>query len=146
MRKVLVIGGTLLGMTFFALLLVSNLKPAAPQTFRSETLLELPVEDAWRLLKDLSLAHYYVPGVIRTEISTAASEGAGTSRRVYSSDTDYINETITEWRSGSGFTMELHRDDGTARMPFQQRLEAVSGSMKRFYENNHRLDKEASRF
>ena len=89
------------------------------------------VAAAWALLRDFSLAHNYVPGLIRTEIMSAVSDGVGAHRRVYDDDGDYLEETITAWEEGRGFTIRLH--DGDAPMaPFEQvffdyRLDAADG-------------------
>ena len=88
------------------------------QTVTSETDIRLSPQQAWEKLSDLSLAHNYVPGIIRTEITTDAVQGEGASRRVYQSKSRYINETVTEWRQGQGFTIRLHKDNGNAPAPF----------------------------
>ena len=120
MRKVLVTC-VLAGVLLVAVLgLTAALIPARPHEYRSEVFIELPVAESWRLLGDLSLAHHYVPGVVRTEVTTQRKRGIGASRRVYSSDTDYINETVTAWQEGRGFTLALHTDDGSAPAPFRE--------------------------
>lgn len=91
-----------------------------PLEFHARAQLALPPSAVWRRLADLSLAHRYVPGILRTEITTAATEGVGASRRVYTSAIRYINETVTDWREGRGFTLRLHRDGGGAPAPFRE--------------------------
>ena len=50
---------------------------------------------------------------------SAVSAGVGAHRRVYDADGDYLEETITAWHEGQGFTIRLH--DGDAPMaPFEQ--------------------------
>ncbi|MAZ88324.1 MAG: hypothetical protein CL693_11805 [Cellvibrionaceae bacterium] len=71
----------------------------------------MPLAQAWLMLQDYSLAHNYVEGVVRTEITTEQETGLGASRKVYFNETDYNNETIVDWREGEGFTMRLHIDD-----------------------------------
>lgn len=122
MRK-LALPGLLLAVVLLAtLLLAASLKPARPLEFHNQVLLDLPLDESWDLMRDLSLAHHYVPGIRRTEITTAQKEGVGTSRRVYSSATDYINETVTDWRPGSGFDLALQDDDGAAPAPFKEAI------------------------
>ena len=82
---------------------------------------DVPVDAAWTLLSDFSLAHNYVPGLSRTEIVSAQTQGVGTHRRVYDADGDYIEETITEWHEGRGFTIRLHEGDAPMT-PFEQVL------------------------
>lgn len=89
------------------------------QQARVQVQADLPVAEAWQLLSDFSLAHNYVPGLTRTEIVSAQTSGVGAHRRVYDADGDYLEETITAWEQGRGFTIRLH--DGDAPMaPFEQ--------------------------
>lgn len=78
----------------------------------------MPRAAAWARLRDLSLAHNYVPGLVRSEITTAVGEGVGASRRVYQSPTRSIDETVTEWVDGQGFLIRLHRGERGAPAPF----------------------------
>ena len=66
---------------------------------------------AWAILSDLSVAHLYVPGLTRTEIVSANRLGLGAHRRVYQGGDDYLEETVIEWREGSGFTITLHEGE-----------------------------------
>ena len=78
---------------------------------------DVPVSESWALLSDFSLAHNYVPGLSNTEIVSDISSGVGAHRRVYDADGDFIEETITVWNEGEGFTIRLH--EGEAPMaPF----------------------------
>lgn len=78
---------------------------------------KIPAEQAWEKLKDLSLAHNYVPGITKCEITTAKKEGVGASRRV-SGPQQALDETVTEWNEGRGFTIRLHNGDKPAK-PFR---------------------------
>jgi len=71
--------------------------------------IDLPRARAWEKLRDISLAHHYVPGIVRTELVSANAEGVGASRYVYRNATNYLQETITEWDEGRGFLIRLHR-------------------------------------
>jgi hypothetical protein len=94
-------------------------QPGGLQQARVQVQADLPVAEAWQLLSDFSLAHNYVPGLTRTEIVSAQTSGVGAHRRVYDADGDYLEETITAWEQGRGFTIRLH--DGDAPMaPFEQ--------------------------
>jgi hypothetical protein len=86
----------------------------------SSVVINLSQDQAWKQLSNLNLAHYYVPGLIKTQITTDEQKGLGTSRRVYQSEKRYINETVVEWQDGSGFTLKLHNDDGTAPFLFSE--------------------------
>lgn len=88
----------------------------------------IPAEQAWAKLKDLSLAHNYVPGIDKCEVTTAQKEGVGASRRV-SGPKQWLDETVTEWNEGRGFTIRLHKKDkGPAPMKaatFTYRIDKV---------------------
>ena len=106
-------------------------QPGGLQQARVQVQADLPVADAWNLLSDFGLAHNYVPGLTRTEIVSAQTGGIGAHRRVYDADGDYLEETITAWQEGSGFTIRLHEGDA-AMAPFEQvffdyRLDAAGG-------------------
>lgn len=81
---------------------------------------QLPRAKAWDLLQDLSLAHHYVPGLVKTEITTQARKGVGASRKVYQSETKGIDETVVEWNEGHGFLIRLHRGSAGAPLPFAE--------------------------
>ena len=83
-------------------------------------LIAMPRAAAWEKLSDLSLAHHYVPGLVRSEIITATKMGLGASRRVYQSETRCIDETVIEWQEGQGFLIRLHRGDKGAPPPFRE--------------------------
>jgi hypothetical protein len=80
--------------------------------------LDMPRAQAWQKLRDLSLAHRYVPGLIRTELHAGPREGVGASRRVFQGETRWIDETVTEWQDGTGFVIRLHRETQGAPAPF----------------------------
>lgn len=92
-------------------LLSPALQAAEPLHVAVSTEVEVPPEDAWARMRDFSVAHNYVPGLTRTEITTARASGVGASRRVYSDDGDYLEETIIAWDEGQGFAIRLHRGD-----------------------------------
>lgn len=73
-------------------------------------------------MRDLSIAHKYVPGIIKTEITTEMKEGVGASRKVYQSETKAISETVTEWHEGRGFVIRLHQGEDGAPAPFSQAI------------------------
>ncbi|SRR6056297_1385194 len=102
----------------------------------SSVIIDMPRLDAWQRLRDLSQAHNYVPGIVRTEIVTDSREGVGASRYVYSGKKKYIQETVTEWREGEGFVIKLHRGDRPAppfrEASFRYLLEDAGGDKTRF--------------
>ncbi len=81
---------------------------------------EMPREKAWEILRDFSLAHNYVPGLVKSEINTEQTAGVGASRKVYQSETRGIDETIIEWNEGYGFLIRLHKGDQGAPPPFTE--------------------------
>jgi len=80
----------------------------------------MPRPEAWELLRDLSVAHKYVPGVIKTEISTELKEGIGASRKVYQTESKAIDETVEEWNDGFGFMIRLHIGHDGPPLPFKE--------------------------
>lgn len=97
------------------------------------TELAMPRARAWEILRDLSLAHRYVPGLVRTEIRSAQPTGVGASRRVYRKGDQGLDETVTEWEEGHGFLLRLAQPDGSppapfARASFRYRLDDVPGA------------------
>ncbi|MFT6277144.1 MAG: hypothetical protein ACJAZ0_003256, partial [Halioglobus sp.] len=88
-------------------------------TMESVRTLSMSRADAWGNLQDLTIAHHYVPGIIKTEITTEQKTGVGASRRVYQSTDTYLNETVIEWNQGNGFLLHLFKDNGDAPFPFK---------------------------
>lgn len=80
----------------------------------------MPREAAWQKLRDLSVAHHYVPGLTGTEIRTALKEGVGASRRVFQGGGRWLDETVTEWAEGQGFAIRLHRAEQGMVAPFRE--------------------------
>jgi carbon monoxide dehydrogenase subunit G len=79
-------------------------------TVAVNVLVDRPLDACWAQLRDLSVAHHYVPGLTGTDIISAKERGEGAHRRVYSRR-GYLEETVTAWREGSGFTIRLHRGE-----------------------------------
>jgi hypothetical protein len=73
--------------------------------------IDIPREQAWQKLQDLSVAHHYVPGLKNTEITTDDTQGVGASRRVFQTGSSYVDETVEEWTEGEGFLIRLHRGE-----------------------------------
>lgn len=80
----------------------------------SQIVIDVPRGEAWARLRDISLAHNYVPGIVKTEIVSAQAEGVGASRYVYRSARSYLQETVVEWHEGEGFVIRLHKGDKPA--------------------------------
>lgn len=103
----------------------------------AEALIDLPRSVVWDKLRDLSLAHNYVPGVVRTEIVTTTGEGVGASRKVYQSATRALDETVEQWDPGFGFLIRVHRGKRGAPPPFRDlwfryRLDDAGNNQTRF--------------
>ena len=104
----------------------------------SSTKIDLPIEACWEKLRDLSLPHNYVPGVIDTKIVTDQKEGVGASRKVFMKNMpDGMDETVTDWQDGRGFTIRLHNGEGRAipifsAAEFEYRLEDAGDGTTNF--------------
>ncbi len=99
------------GMSLIFMALMSLSLTVGAHEVKVNVIVELPVDQVWTRLSDYSLPHNYVEDLTRTEITTEQISGEGASRKVYFGETDYTNETVTEWRDGEGYTMRLHEDD-----------------------------------
>lgn len=84
------------------------------QEAATQVLIDMPRAAAWDKLKDISLAHNYVPGIVKTEIVSEQTTGVGASRYVYRNKHSYIQETVIEWNEGRGFLIRLHKGDKPA--------------------------------
>jgi len=97
----------------------------------SNILCNIPAEKAWEKLRDISKAHEYVPGLKGTKVTTPIKEGVGASRRVFSKYGP-LDETVTEWREGRGFTIRLHKGDKNpapfANAEFIYRIDKIGDS------------------
>lgn len=80
-------------------------------TVDADILVDLPRAQVWERLRDLSIAHYYVPGLTDAQLTTAQREGVGTSRKVYQKGMAPMDETVVEWNEGYGFLLRLHNGD-----------------------------------
>lgn len=81
---------------------------------QAQTVIDMPLSDAWAKLRDISQAHNYVPGIVKTEVVSNQTEGVGASRYVYRNQKSYIQETVEEWEDGKGFLIRLHRGEKPA--------------------------------
>ncbi len=88
-------------------------------TVKGEAGIDLPLERAWELLRDLERAKHYVPGVTDVELTSERTEGLGASRRVIT-DRGPMDETVVRWNEGRGFVIRLHRDDEGPPPPFAE--------------------------
>ena len=84
------------------------------QQVSSQVIINIPRAAAWEKLRDISLAHNYVPGIVKTEIVSEHTTGVGASRYVYRNRRSYIQETVEEWHDGTGFLIRLHKGDKPA--------------------------------
>jgi len=105
-------------------------------TAAAEILVQLPREEVWARLRDLSLAHYYVPGLTATRITTERREGVGTSRKVYQRGMAPLDETVIEWNEGYGFVLRLHQGENAplifTEAFFSYRIEDAGPGLTRF--------------
>jgi len=84
------------------------------ETVTADVVIDVPIDEAWEHLRDISLAHNYVPGIVRTRIVSEQRQGVGASRYVYRNEKSYIQETVEEWQEGQGFLIRLHRGERPA--------------------------------
>jgi len=96
-----------------------SLVPGDARRVQVSVLADIPLDEAWVILQDFSLAHNYVPGISRTEIVSERRSGVGAHRKVYLDDDGFLEETIIDWREGEGFVIKLHEGDDPM-MPFNR--------------------------
>jgi hypothetical protein len=89
------------------------------QEVSAQVLIDIPLTAAWEKLRDISLAHNYVPGIVKTVVVSNQTQGVGASRYVYRNEKSYIQETVEEWQEGTGFLIRLHKGDKPAP-PFRK--------------------------
>ena len=70
---------------------------------------EIDLDAAWQRMRDLSMAHMYVPGLTQVTFVGAQREGVGTHRRVRMRGVLTMDETVTAWRNAAGMTLRLDR-------------------------------------
>lgn len=106
------------------------------QEVSADIIIDIPLNEAWGKLRDISLAHNYVPGIVKTEIVSEQMQGVGASRYVYRNEKSYIQETVEEWQEGTGFLIRLHKGDKPAppfkNAWFRYSLEAHGAEKTRF--------------
>jgi len=99
--------------------------------------------DVWAKLSDLSVAHYYVPGLTGTEITTELTQGVGASRKVLSKRPP-MDETVLEWNEESSIFLRLHYGKQFAWGPFKEAYFRYSirpdGSGATLLENSMRFE------
>lgn len=78
---------------------------------QAEVIVNLPRQEVWQRLRDLGIAHKYVPDLRDCRMTTEQREGVGTSRRVYTTSGMEMDETVIEWNEGQGFVIRLHDGD-----------------------------------
>ena len=86
----------------------------------ARVVIDLPKDQVWAMLQDLTLAHRYVPGVLRCELHDGPTSGVGASRRVFQKFGRWLDESVVEWNEGRGFVLRLHRGEKGAPVPFRQ--------------------------
>jgi hypothetical protein len=89
------------------------------QTVSVEYPVNLSRAEAWRLVRDLSQPHMYVPRLTAHEFTTSQRQGLGTSRRVTQGKSMQLDETVSDWTEGEGFSLRLHRGDKGPIPPFK---------------------------
>jgi hypothetical protein len=82
--------------------------------------LNLTQQAAWAKLRDLSLAPHYVPGLTGCQFHPGAIEGLGASRRVLRKGGQYLDESVVQWREGTGFVLRLHKGGNDSPFPFRE--------------------------
>ncbi|MGH8355325.1 MAG: SRPBCC family protein, partial [Pseudomonas sp.] len=91
-----------------------------PSTASHSLLIDLPREQVWSKLRDLTLAAHYVPDLTGCQLHPGPERGLGASRRVLQKNGQWLDETVSEWHEGEGFLIRLHRGAKGAPAPFRE--------------------------
>lgn len=91
-----------------------------PTSVSGRAVIHLPRDAAWRKLRDLDRASNYVPGVTDVVIDAANPRGVGARRTVFQPRVGHMDETVTHWIEGEGFTVRLHRGADGPPPPFAE--------------------------
>lgn len=100
----------------------------------SQVIIDMPCAKAWEIMQDFTVPHKYVPGLLKTQMHTEQKKGVGASRRVFKKMMA-LDETVTEWNEGQGFTIRLHDGDKPKPFPdayFIYRIEPSGNDKTRF--------------
>jgi hypothetical protein len=81
--------------------------------------IDLPLAAVWERMRDLTKPHFYVDGILRTRLDSPNATGVGASRTVFPKRLPPLEETVTAWDEGRGFTLRLHRGE-RPMAPFQE--------------------------
>ena len=74
-----------------------------------EVLVAIPPGEAWSFMSDFSIAHKYVPGIVKTEVLEGPTTGVGAHRLVFDKSGKAIDETVIHWIENTGFNIRLHQ-------------------------------------
>jgi hypothetical protein len=73
-----------------------------------QIMINLTHKECWMILRDISLASNYIPGVEKIEIISSKKEGIGATRKAYlEKGSKVVDETVIDWENGTGFTLKL---------------------------------------
>ena len=74
-----------------------------------EVLVAIPPGEAWSFMSDFSIAHKYVPGIVKTDVLEGPTTGVGAHRLVFDKSGKAIDETVIHWIENTGFNIRLHQ-------------------------------------
>ena len=77
-------------------------------TVAGETQINASKEKVWAVLADLRTVRHYDPGVISAHYTSESREGVGATRHCGLPDEGYVEERITGWKSGEGYTISVY--------------------------------------
>ncbi|MDX1418874.1 MAG: SRPBCC family protein [Rubricoccaceae bacterium] len=72
---------------------------------RSVTI-DAPRDRVWDVLSDLTAMRAYMPGLASVEHVGEAERGVGAARHCVFADGVELTERVTDWREGTGYTLE----------------------------------------
>jgi len=85
----------------------SSLKQHKQHGFKSSTTINAPKDQVWAVLEDFNNVYTWAPGVSESHGLGSKQQEMGAARHCKLSDFGAIDEVITEWKQGQGFTFTI---------------------------------------
>tara|TARA_R110002073_G_scaffold225022_13_gene385644 strand:- start:35220 stop:35681 length:462 start_codon:yes stop_codon:yes gene_type:complete len=88
--------------------------------------IQKPSEQVWEVIADFNNMHTWAPSIEKTESISPVKRGVGAVRRNTATGFGAIDQTVTEWTEGEGFTYHVAPFGPFASTLTSYRLQALS--------------------
>lgn len=79
------------------------------RTVTSHVTIDRPPDAVWRILADLTAMGQYMPGIATVRLTSTSPNGIGAARHCVFDDGVELEERVTHWEEGTGYTLETTR-------------------------------------